>query len=79
MAGFNMTTQQLLANLVLAQLNGRKPNNIPVDTNVSELINIAERNHMNYLILGALIRSDNIPEKIIDCLRRKIQNNIMML
>ena len=73
-----MTTQQLLANLVLAQLNGRKPNNIPVDTNVSELINIAERNHMNYLILGALIRSDNIPEKIIDCLRRKIQNNIMM-
>lgn len=47
-----------LSDLVLAQLNRKKPGNIPEDIKLEELVQIARRNHMDYLILGALLKTD---------------------
>lgn len=71
-----MTVRNYLAELVNAQLSGRKPENIPENIDVNELIDIAKRNHMNYLILGALVKTDNVPEKLLNNLRYWIQNSI---
>ena len=72
-----MTIKSYLANLVLSQLNGKKPLNIPDNIDVNEIIDIAKRNHMNYLVLGALIKTDNIPEETLNRLRRIIQNSVL--
>ncbi|MBR4146143.1 MAG: nucleotidyltransferase family protein [Lachnospiraceae bacterium] len=67
-----------LANLVLAQINGTKPENIPDNIDVNELIDIAQRNHMNYMIIGALLKTDNIPNAMVDKLRLNVQNSIFV-
>ena len=72
------TIQNYLAELVLAQLNGRKPVNIPENITTDEIIDIAGRNHMIYPLLGALIKTDNVPEEKVNDLRFKIQNSILM-
>jgi hypothetical protein len=51
-----------LSDLVHAQLDDKKPGNIPDHIKVDELIDIAHRNHMDYLILGALLKTD-LPEE----------------
>lgn len=72
------TIQNYLAELVLVQLNGRKPVNIPENITTDEIIDIAGRNHMIYPLLGALIKTDNVPEEKVNDLRFKIQNSILM-
>lgn len=54
---------QYLSDLVHAQLEYKKPGDIPEGIQIVELVNIAHRNHMDYLILGALLKSD-LPEEI---------------
>jgi hypothetical protein len=49
---------QYLSDLVHAQLEYKKPGDIPEGIQIVELVNIAHRNHMDYLILGALLKSD---------------------
>lgn len=49
---------QYLSELVHAQLENKKPGNIPESINVEELEAIAHRSHMDYLILGALLKTD---------------------
>lgn len=49
---------QYLSSLVHAQLDNKKPGEIPEGIHIDELVEIAHRNHMDYLILGALLRSD---------------------
>lgn len=73
-----MTIQDYLAELVLAQLNGRKPENIPDNIGVDEIIDIAGRNHMIYPLLGALIKTDNFPEDKLNELRYKIQHSVLV-
>ncbi|MBR3579559.1 MAG: nucleotidyltransferase family protein [Lachnospiraceae bacterium] len=73
-----MTTEKYLANLVLSQLNGTKPENLPHNIKVNELIDIAERNHMNYLIFTALIKTDNIPEELLKRLRQLVQKSVII-
>ena len=72
------TIQNYLAELVLAQLNGRKPENIPDNIGVDEIIDIAGRNHMIYPLLGALIKTDNFPEDKLNELRYKIQHSVLV-
>lgn len=52
-----------LSNLVLIQLENKKPRNIPETIQVQDLIDIAHINHMDYLILGGLLKTDLTDDK----------------
>lgn len=54
---------QYLSELVCAQLENKKPGNIPEGISLEELEAISHRNHMDYLILGALLRTDLAEDK----------------
>ena len=54
---------QYLSDLIHAQLECKKPENIPEDIQVEELEAIAHTSHMDYLILGGLLRTDIIEEE----------------
>lgn len=47
-----------LSKLVQAQMNGTKPGDIPEGIQIEELETLAHKNHMRYLIFGALLRLD---------------------
>ena len=49
-----------LAELIKAQLEGRKPQPLPAVLKVENLVMLSNRNHMDYLLLGALIKADGI-------------------
>ena len=72
-----MNMQSYLANLVISQLKGEKPMNIPENLDIHEILDIANRNHMIYMILGALIKTENIPEELLDPLRYHVQKCII--
>lgn len=72
-----MNMQSYLADLVISQLKGEKPMNIPESLDIHEIIDIADRNHMKYLILGALIKTENLPETWLDRLRYQVQNSVI--
>ena len=52
-----------LAELVKAQLEQRTPQRIPDGISVEELVQVARDNHMTYLLMGALLRTDNLPDE----------------
>lgn len=64
------------AELVLAQLNSRKPAAIPEDISVEELIVLSRKNHMDYMILGGLLKTGNLPEKYIPQLRQLVMTSL---
>ena len=66
-----------LAELVHAQLEGRKPQAVPQGITVEEIIDIAKRNHMEYLLLGALLRLDNLSESQTQELRTRVMRSLM--
>ena len=72
-----MNIKDYLANLVLSQLEGKKPENIPDNISVDNIIDISERNHMHYLLLGALLRAENISEDKKNVLRSKVQISVI--
>jgi hypothetical protein len=49
---------QYLSNLVHAQLENKQPGNIPKGIQAEELMEISHRNHMDFLILGALMKTN---------------------
>ena len=71
-----MNMRNYLANLVLSQLNNGKPENIPENLSIDEIIDISTRNHMNFLLLGALLRVDGIPEGKREILRTCVRGSI---
>lgn len=68
---------QYLAELVHAQLENRVPMDIPEGISIEELMNISGRNHMNYLILGGLLKTKNIPEDMLPVLRSRVMRSVM--
>lgn len=76
--GYNdMNMQQYLANLVVSQLKGTKPLNKPDNISIGDIIDISKRNHINYLLLGALVRTDNLPEEALDNIRNMLQGSVL--
>ena len=73
----DMKMQTYLANLVLSQLNGGKAMNIPENININEILDIAVRNQMEYLIFGALVRTDNVPDNLKELLRSRLRFCVM--
>jgi hypothetical protein len=60
-----LSLMQYLGELVHAQLEDKKPEEVPDSIRLEELMQIAHRNHMDYLILGALLKTDlNEQEKL---------------
>uniref|UniRef100_UPI004057CA40 nucleotidyltransferase domain-containing protein n=1 Tax=Acetatifactor sp. TaxID=1872090 RepID=UPI004057CA40 len=68
---------EYLAELIHAQLENRKPLSIPEELSVEELIKLSARNHMDYLLLGALIRTDNLPEEWKSAVRNKVVRSVI--
>lgn len=52
-----------LAELVNAQLENRKPGLLPKEVALDEIIRLSHKHQMNYLILGGLLKVDNISEE----------------
>ena len=71
-----MGISEYLAELVHAQFEERKPKGIPQGITIEEIIDIAKRNHMDYLILGALLRLDNLPERYVGELRGRVMHSL---
>ena len=72
-----MSIREYLSDLILSQLKNVKPQDIPSDIDVYELIDISARNQIDYLVLGALIRTENVPDAAIGIIRSRLQNSIM--
>ena len=68
---------QYLSELVRAQLENKKPSPIPAEVSVEKLFQVAAANHMNYLILGALIRTDNLPEEYLNTAKNRVMRSIV--
>ncbi len=54
---------QYLSDLIHAQLEYKVPDGIPENINLEELVEAANKNHMDNLILGALLKSDLAEEE----------------
>lgn len=67
---------EYLAELIYSQLEERKPKEIPEGLSVEDLVKIAADSHMNYLILGALIRLP-LEEDEIKALRSRLMSSTM--
>lgn len=72
-----MGISEYLAELIHAQLEDRKPEGIPEGITAEEIIDIAKRNHMEYFLLGALLRTDNLPECYLDNLKGRVMRSLM--
>ena len=55
--------EKYLAELVNAQLENRKPGLLPKEVDLEELVRLSHKHQMNYLILGGLLKVDNIADK----------------
>ena len=55
------TMAEYLAELVKAGLEDRKAASLPEGVSVREIVKISEENHMDYLLLGALLKTDLLP------------------
>ena len=55
--------EKYLAELVNAQLENRKPGLLPKEVDLEELVRLSHKHQMNYLILGGLLKVDNIAEE----------------
>lgn len=72
-----MSISEYLAELVRAQLEGRKPSDVPQGISVEEIIDIAHRNHMDYLLLGALLKLEGLSDEQKGAMREKVVRSLM--
>lgn len=68
--------ERYLAELIKAQLENRVAADLPMGISVDEIVQIANRNQMKYLLLGALVRVKNVPEEQKDTLRLGVMQSI---
>lgn len=66
-----------LAQLIKAQLNGEKPAHVPENIKVEDLIHLAGKNHMVYLISGALLKADGLSDEVQNTLRSHVMRSIV--
>ena len=68
---------EYLAELVLAGLEGRRPGALSEGIPVEDIVKISGENHMDYLLLGALLRAEGVPEEWKGCLREKVLGSMV--
>lgn len=72
-----MDLREYLAELVKAQLENRSPLPLPKKITVEELLKISDNNHMDYLLLSALIRAEGVTEEEKKLVRGKIKYSVI--
>lgn len=72
-----MEIADYLAALVLAQLENKKPPSLPAEVTVEQLDDIALRNHMDYLILGPMLRLNELTGEWVTKFRSRVMGSIM--
>lgn len=66
-----------LAELVRSQLDGCKANSIPDGVKIEELVHLSHINHMDYLLLGALLKTTGISKEWKEILRNYVMRSIV--
>lgn len=69
-----MRIEEYLAELILTQFESGKVRDIPEEIDVREIVSIAHNNHMDYLLLGSLLRTDNLDEEV----KQQARNSVML-
>lgn len=65
-----------LSELIKSQFENRKPIDIPTDISVQELYSIAVKGHIEYLILGALLKADNLQDEYKNAFRNHVFKSV---
>lgn len=65
-----------LAELILSQLENRKPALIPSGIDMQELMTFSRKHHMDYILLGAILKADNVPEEYLPTLRKSVMTSL---
>lgn len=65
-----------LAELIHAQFENRTPEKIPEGLTMEELSRAAVENHMEYLIFGGLLRTENLPPEWKEPLKKRVMSGI---
>lgn len=68
---------EYLATLINAQLEAKEVPDVPADITVAEIVKIARENHMVHLLLGALVRANNVSEEEKNGLRAMVMRSIV--
>lgn len=68
---------EYLAELVKAGLENRKAESRPEGISVEEIIEISRENHMDYLLLGALLGTEGLSEEEKELLREKVKGSML--
>lgn len=71
------TMAEYLAELVRAGLEDRKAAPLPEGISVEEIVRISGENHMDYLLLGALLKTEGLSEKEKEHLREKVLGSML--
>ena len=71
------TMAEYLAELVKAGLEDRKAASLPEGVSVREIVKISEENHMDYLLLGAFLKTDGLSEEEKELLREKVLGSML--
>lgn len=72
-----MGIREYLAELVKAQLENRKPMPIPNGIDAKQILEIARENHMDYLLLGALVKADGMNEDDREVARARVKWSVV--
>lgn len=72
-----MSISEYLGELVRAQLEGRKPVEMSEGISIDEILDIANRNHMNYLLLEALLKTEALSEEHKKVMRSRVMQSLM--
>lgn len=71
------TMAEYLAELVKAGLEDRKAAPLPEGISVEEIVKISGENHMDYLLLEALLRTEGLSEEERELLRGKVMGSML--
>lgn len=66
-----------LAELVRAQLEGKKAKALPEELKFEEIVELSHKNHMDYLLMGALLNTEGLEEKKSKILRAYVMQSII--
>lgn len=66
-----------LAELVRAQLEGKKAKVLPEELKFEEIVELSHKNHMDYLLMGALLNTEGLEEKKSKILRAYVMQSII--
>lgn len=72
-----MSIRQYLGKLVVAQLNHTPVPEVPEGVTAEEIIDIARRNNVDYLLLGAAVNSPNMEEGGKEQMRKLVVSSVM--